>query len=50
MRAATSATGAASGSPPTALDPREFLARKSFIELNARERAQALLEIGRAHV
>ena len=46
MRAATSATGAASGSPPTALDPREFLARKSFIELNARERAQALLDEG----
>jgi hypothetical protein len=27
----------------TLLDPRQFLARKSFIELKARERAQALL-------
>jgi malonate decarboxylase beta subunit len=30
----------------TLLDPRQFLARKSFIELNARERAQALLDEG----
>jgi malonate decarboxylase beta subunit len=37
---------AASSSPPTLLDPHEFLARKSFIELNARERAQALLDEG----
>jgi malonate decarboxylase beta subunit len=40
------ASGAASSSPPTLRDPREFLARKSFIELNARERAQALLDEG----
>jgi malonate decarboxylase beta subunit len=33
-------------SQATLLDPREFLARKSFIELNARERAQALLDEG----
>jgi malonate decarboxylase beta subunit len=30
----------------TLLDPRQFLARKSFIELNARERAKALLDEG----
>jgi malonate decarboxylase beta subunit len=30
----------------TLLDPRQFLARKSFIELYARERAQALLDEG----
>jgi malonate decarboxylase beta subunit len=30
----------------TLLDPRQFLARKSFIELYARERAQALLDQG----
>ena len=30
----------------TLLDPRQFLARKSFIELKARERAQALLDEG----
>jgi malonate decarboxylase beta subunit len=35
-----------SSSPPTLLGPSEFLARKSFIELNARERAQALLDEG----
>jgi malonate decarboxylase beta subunit len=28
------------------LDPRKFLARESFIELNARERAQALMDEG----
>ncbi len=39
-------SGAASSSPPTLLDPHEFLARKSFVELNARERAQALLDEG----
>jgi malonate decarboxylase beta subunit len=33
-------------SPATLLDPRLFLARKSFIELYARERAQALLDEG----
>jgi malonate decarboxylase beta subunit len=33
-------------SQATLLDPREFLARKSFIELHARERAQALLDEG----
>jgi malonate decarboxylase beta subunit len=33
-------------SQPTLLDPRQFLARKSFVELNARERAQALLDEG----
>jgi malonate decarboxylase beta subunit len=33
-------------SRPTLLDPHEFLARKSFVELNARERAQALLDEG----
>jgi malonate decarboxylase beta subunit len=31
---------------PTLLGPHQFLARKSFVELNARERAQALLEEG----
>jgi len=31
---------------PTRLDPRQFLARKSFIELYASERAQALLDEG----
>jgi len=30
----------------TLLDSRQFLARKSFIELNARERAQALMDQG----
>jgi len=30
----------------TLLDPSQFLARKSFIELNARERAQVLLDEG----
>ena len=38
--------GAATGSPPTLLGPREFLARRSFIELQSRERAQALLDEG----
>ena len=33
-------------SPATLLDPMHFLARKSLIELNARERAQALLDEG----
>ena len=33
-------------SQATLLDPRKFLARKSFIELNARERAQALMDEG----
>src|SRR5258708_9513959 len=33
-------------SRPTLLDPHEFLARKSFVELHARERAQALLDEG----
>jgi malonate decarboxylase beta subunit len=33
-------------SQATLLDPRRFLARKSFIELYARERAQALLDEG----
>ena len=33
-------------SQATLLDPRQFLARKSFIELYARERAQALLDEG----
>ena len=33
-------------SQATLLDPRQFLARKSFIELDARERAQALLDQG----
>jgi malonate decarboxylase beta subunit len=37
---------AASGSGPTLLGPREFLARRSFVELQARERAQALLDEG----
>jgi len=31
-------------SRPTLLGPQQFLARKSFIELNARERARALLD------
>jgi len=31
-------------SQPTLLGPQQFLARKSFVELNARERAQALLD------
>jgi malonate decarboxylase beta subunit len=31
---------------PDRLDPERFLTRKSFIELNARERAQALLDQG----
>jgi malonate decarboxylase beta subunit len=31
---------------PTLLGPHEFLARKSLVELNARERAQALLDEG----
>src|SRR5690242_14362240 len=39
-------SGAASSFPPTLLGPQQFLARKSFIELNARERAQALLDEG----
>src|SRR5260221_680182 len=39
-------SGAASSSSPTLLDPHEFLARKSLVELNARERAQALLDEG----
>jgi malonate decarboxylase beta subunit len=33
-------------SRPTLLDPERFLARKSFIELNARERSQSLLDDG----
>jgi hypothetical protein len=33
-------------SQPTLLGPQQFLARKSFVELNARERAQALLDEG----
>jgi malonate decarboxylase beta subunit len=33
-------------SQATLLDPRKFLARESFIELNARERAQALMDEG----
>jgi malonate decarboxylase beta subunit len=33
-------------SQPTLLDPHQFLARKSLVELNARERAQALLDEG----
>jgi malonate decarboxylase beta subunit len=33
-------------SQPTLLGPTQFLARKSFVELNARERAQALLDEG----
>jgi malonate decarboxylase beta subunit len=33
-------------SRPTLLDLQQFLARKSFVELNARERAQALLDEG----
>jgi malonate decarboxylase beta subunit len=33
-------------SRPTLLDPREFLARRTFVELQARERAQALLDEG----
>jgi malonate decarboxylase beta subunit len=41
-----STSGAASSSPPTLRGPSEFLARKSFVELNARERAQALLDEG----
>jgi malonate decarboxylase beta subunit len=32
--------------PPNRLDPKRFLARQSFTELNARERAQALLDEG----
>jgi malonate decarboxylase beta subunit len=32
--------------PPIRLEPKRFLARKSFTELNARERAQALLDEG----
>ena len=39
-------SGTASSSPPTLRDPCEFLARKSFVELSARERAQALLDKG----
>jgi malonate decarboxylase beta subunit len=31
---------------PNRLDPLQFLTRRSFIELNARERAQALLDKG----
>jgi malonate decarboxylase beta subunit len=31
-------------SQPTLLGPQQFLARKSFVELNSRERAQALLD------
>jgi malonate decarboxylase beta subunit len=38
--------GAANSSPPTLRDPREYLTRKSLVELNARERAQALLDEG----
>src|ERR1700730_10360109 len=46
-----SSPGASGGKEPvlsqaTLLDPRQFLARKSFIELNARERAQALMDQG----
>jgi malonate decarboxylase beta subunit len=33
-------------SQPTLLGPQQFLTRKSFVELNARERAQALLDEG----
>src|SRR5580704_9327359 len=33
-------------SQATLLDPQQFLARRSFIELHARERAQALLDAG----
>jgi len=33
-------------SQPTLLGPQQFLVRKSFVELNARERAQALLDEG----
>ena len=33
-------------SQPTLLDPQQFLDRKSFVELNARERARALLDEG----
>ena len=33
-------------SQPTLLGPQQFLARNSFVELNARERAQALLDEG----
>jgi malonate decarboxylase beta subunit len=33
-------------SQPTLLGPHQFLARKSLVELNARERAQALLDEG----
>jgi malonate decarboxylase beta subunit len=32
--------------PPNRLDPKRLLARRSFTELNARERAQALLDEG----
>jgi malonate decarboxylase beta subunit len=32
--------------PPNQIDPARFLRRKSFIELNARQRAQALLDGG----
>jgi malonate decarboxylase beta subunit len=39
-------SGAASSSSPTLLDSHEFLARKSFVELDARGRAQALLDEG----
>jgi hypothetical protein len=35
-----------SGSSPTLLGPTKFLARQSFIELQSRERAQALLDEG----
>ncbi len=38
--------GAASSSPPTLLGPQQFLARKGFVELNARKRAQAFLDKG----
>ena len=41
-----STPGTASNSPQTLRDSREFLARRSFVELNARERAQALLDEG----
>jgi hypothetical protein len=33
-------------SRPTLLGSQQFLARQSFVELNARERAQALLDEG----
>jgi malonate decarboxylase beta subunit len=44
--ARSSFSQAGNGSRPTLLDPREFLARRSFVELQARERAQALLDEG----